>query len=363
MTIKFPAAAGGRAFQFALASLTLAILFTASSFLTFPLTAADPDKEVNIYSYREPGLIAPLLKAFTEETGIRTNVVYAKSGLIERVAAEGRNSPADVLLTVDIGRLTDAVDKGVSQTVTSKAVAADIPSAYRDPAGQWIGLSQRARLVYASKKRVEQNSITYAELADPKWRGRICARSGQHTYNIGLLASIVAHDGVENAEAWARGVRDNLARKPAGGDRDQVKGIYAGECDIAIGNSYYMAAMQTNKKKPQQQEWAASVKLLFPNAGDRGTHVNISGAVLAKHAPHAASGIKLIEFLASDKGQKIYADIVNEYPLKPGVEVSERVKSWGALNPDKLTLSEIAKHRKAASEIMDRVNFDAGPGA
>ncbi|MCH9808971.1 MAG: Fe(3+) ABC transporter substrate-binding protein [Alphaproteobacteria bacterium] len=325
------------------------------------LLQAEASKEVNIYSYREPGLIKPLLEAFTKQTGIKTNVVFAKKGLIERAAAEGRNSPVDVLLTVDIKRLADAEAKGLAQPVKSAQIDANIPANYRDPDGNWIGLSQRARLIYASKDRVKQDTITYEELALPKWKGKICARSGQHPYNIGLLASLVSHLGAEKAEAWARGVKENLARKPAGNDRAQVKGIYSGECDIAIGNSYYMAAMQTNTKKPEQQEWANSVKLLFPNAEGRGTHVNISGAVLAKHAPHAAAGLKLIEFLASEEGQRIYAERVNEYPLREGIAASERVASWGALKADKLPLEAIAKHSPKASEIMDKVQFNLGP--
>lgn len=327
-----------------------------------PSPVAGSAGEVNIYSYREPGLIQPLMDAFAKKTGIKTNVVYAKDGLIERMAAEGANSPADVLLTVDIGRLTDAKDKGITQPVKSAAVDEEIPAAYRDPDGAWVGLSQRARVVYASKDRVKQDGITYAELANPKWKGRICMRSGQHTYNVGLLASIIAHEGEEKATKWAENVKNNLARKPAGGDRDQVKAIYAGECDIAVGNTYYMAAMETSNK-PEQREWAKSVRLLFPNAGDRGTHVNISGAILAKHAPHKDAAMKLIEFLASHEGQEIYAEQVNEYPLDPDVPVSERVKAWGILKPDTLPLSEVARNRKKASEIMDKVGFDQGPGA
>ncbi len=331
-------------------------------FLALTAGAAAATEEVNIYSYREPGLIGPLLESFTKKTGIKVNVVFAKDGLIERLASEGANSPADLLLTVDIANLTQAEDKGVTQPITSEAIAANIPAAYRDPDGQWVGLSQRARVIYASKDRVKQDAITYAELADPKWKGKICSRSGQHYYNVALLASVIAHEGAEKAEAWARGVKANLATKPAGGDRDQVKAIHAGQCDIAIGNTYYMAAMQTSNK-PEQQAWADSVKLLFPNSGDRGTHVNISGAVLAKNAPHKDSAVKLLEFLASDEGQKLYAEVVNEYPLKSGVAISERVNSWGKLTPDKLALEDIAKLRKQASEIMDKVGFDAGPGA
>ena len=344
------------------AGIAVASVLSALSIIVLFLDGqAHAGQSVNIYSYREPGLIAPLLKAFSKKSGITTNVVYAKKGLNERVLAEGRNSPVDVILTVDIGRLADAKEKGITQPIISKVIAANIPQRYRDKEGQWIGLSQRARLVYASKERVKLNTITYEDLADPKWHGRICARSGQHSYNIGLLASMIAHLGEEKATQWARGLKNNLARKPAGGDRDQVKGIFIGICDIAIGNSYYMAAMQTNKKKPEQQKWAASVKLLFPNSEGRGTHVNISGAVLAKHAPNADNGRALIEFLTSKEGQQIYAEIVNEYPLKEGVPSSKRVASWGTLKPDPLPLETIARYRALASKIMDRVNFDAGP--
>ncbi len=318
-------------------------------------------EQVNIYSYREPGLIKPLLEAFTKKTGIKANVVFAKKGLVERATAEGQNSPVDVLLTVDIKRLADAEAKGITQPVKSAEVDANIPARYRDPDGNWIGLSQRARLIYASKDRVKQDTINYEDLTDRKWKGKICSRSGQHYYNIGLLASIISHRGPEKAQEWAQGLKANLARKPAGNDRAQVKGIYSGECDLAIGNSYYMAAMQTNSKKPEQQKWAESVKLLFPNADGRGTHVNISGAVLAKHAPNKAAGLKLIEFLTSDEGQKIYAEIVNEYPLKEGVPTSERVASWGDMKADKIALEDIAKNSSKASEIMDKVQFDLGP--
>ncbi|MDX2157940.1 MAG: Fe(3+) ABC transporter substrate-binding protein [Hyphomicrobiaceae bacterium] len=340
----------------AVVGLTAAVLLAAFG------GGALAEEIVNIYSLREPGLVKPLLKAFKDKTGIRTQLVYGQDGLIERMAAEGTNSPADVLLAVDIGRLVEAEVKGVSQPVTSAAVQATVPARYRDPAGHWIGLSQRARVVFASRARVKQDTITYADLADPRWKGRVCMRSGQHTYNIGLLASIIAHEGPEKAEAWARGVKANLARKPAGGDRDQAKAIFAGECDLALANTYYMAAMQTNQKNPEQQQWAASIKLLFPEAEGRGTHVNISGAVLAKFAPHRANGIKLIEFLASEEGQRLYAAEVNEYPLMAGIQPSALVASWGQLKPDTLPFTRIAELRKQASEIMDKVGFDAGPG-
>lgn len=338
------------------------VALTASLVSALATSNAMAQDAVNIYSSREPVLIEPLLKAFTEKTGIKTNMVFVKDGLNERAAAEGANSPVDVLLDVDIGRLSAAKAAGISQPLDSAAVSANVPPQYRDPAGHWIGLSQRARVIYASKERVKQDTITYEELADPKWKGKICSRSGQHVYNVGLLASVIAHVGEAKAEAWAKGLKANLATKPAGGDRDQAKAIFTGQCDLAIANTYYMAAMQTNTKNPEQQQWAASIKILFPNAADRGTHVNIAGAVLAKHAPNKANGVKLIEFLTSDEGQRIYAERVNEYPLKPGVPVAAIVSGWGKLKPDTLAFDKIASFRKKASEIMDKVGFDGGPG-
>jgi len=324
--------------------------------------AAEPG-EINIYSYRQPYLITPLLKEFTDETGIKVNVIFAEKGLIERIQAEGRNSPADVLLTVDVGNLTQATAAGIAQPIASATLEAEIPQAYRAADNEWFGLTRRARVVYASKERVKQDAITYEELADPKWRGKICIRSGQHVYNVALIASMIAHHGEDWTEQWLKGVKANLARKPAGDDRLQVKGVYAGECDIAIGNTYYMGAMLKNDKEPEQKEWANSVTMLFPNSGDRGTHVNVSGAVVAKYAPHKDNAVKLIEFMASDKGQEMYADVNNEYPVKEGVPWSPLVKSWGDFKPDPISLNEIAALRKKASELVDKVGFDEGPSS
>jgi iron(III) transport system substrate-binding protein len=331
--------------------------------VSFAAAPASADGEVNIYSYRQPFLIQPLLDAFTAETGINTNVVFASNGLGERIAAEGDNSPADVLLTVDIGRLDGARQLGISQPVVSDVVNGNVPAEFRDPDGHWIGLTNRARIIYASRDRVDQDTITYEELADPKWKGRICTRSGQHVYTIGLVASMVAHHGADWTEEWLAGVRNNLARKPAGNDRAQVQAIFAGECDIALGNTYYMGLMQTNEKEPEQQEWANSVRILFPNTGDRGSHVNLAGVVLTKNAPNKDNAVKLIEFLSSAEAQKIYAETNHEYPVKPGVEVSDRVKSWGDFKKDTLSLADIAANRKTASELVDKVGFDDGPAS
>ena len=350
-----PAAPTGRIF---LPAVCLVPILSLLSITSSPVNAGE---EVNIYSYRQPYLIKPLLEDFSKQSGIKTNVIFAQKGLIERMVAEGRNSPADILLTTDIGRLTGAVVQGVSQPVISRLLTNNIPENYRSSSNDWFGLTYRARIVYASKERVQQNSISYEELANPKWRGRICIRSGQHVYNVALIASMLAHHNRSKAKAWLTGFKANLAKKPAGNDRIQIKGVYAGICDIAIGNSYYMAKMQTNDKKPEQKKWAASVKLLFPNSQDRGTHVNLSGMVMAKHAPHPENAKKLMEYLASDKAQKIYAEVNHEYPVKKSVAWSALVTSWGQFKADRIALDKIAEQRKEASKLVDEVGFNNGP--
>lgn len=340
-----------------IAALTLAGGLTAS------FSAAHAQGTVNIYSQRQPFLIEPLLNAFTEETGIETDVLFLDKGLEDRIAAEGENSPADIILTVDIARLVNAKEKGVTQPVEDETVNSEIPAEFRDPEGHWFGLTTRGRVIYASKGRVEQDTITYEELADPKWKGKICMRSGQHNYNLALISSMIAHHGEDETEEWLKGVKANLARKPNGGDRDQAQAIYAGECDIGIGNTYYVGLMINNEEEPEQKEWAAAIKVLFPNSEDRGTHVNISGMAMAKNAPNHDDALKLMQFLGSAKAQAIYAEQNYEYPVLPGAEVSETVKSFGEIKPDSLPLADIAEHRKAASEMVDRVGLDDGPAS
>jgi iron(III) transport system substrate-binding protein len=330
----------------------------AALVLSFGATAASASGEVNIYSYREPGLINPLLDSFTKETGIKANVVFAKDGLIERMAAEGKNSPADILLTQESGLLLQAAAAGVTQPVNDPTLDKEIPASLRDADNQWFGLTKRARVVYASKDRVKQDAITYEELADPKWRGKICIRSGQHTYNIALIASMIARHGEEYAEKWLSGLKANLARRPAGGDREAVRDVQAGLCDLAVGNTYYMAAMLKN---PDQKAWAEAVRMIFPNATDPGTHVNISGMAMAAHAPNKDNALRLMEFLASPEAQRIYAEANGEYPVAEGIAASPLVQSWGALKSDPLPLTKIASLRKKASELVDRVQFDQGP--
>lgn len=322
----------------------------------FPLAAAA--QEVNLYTTRETGLIQPLLDAFTKSTAIKVNAIFIKDGLIERVKAEGPNSPADVLMTVDFGGLIDAVDQGVTQSVRSEALAAAIPANLRDPDGHWYALSLRARLVYVSKDRVPLTAITYEELADPKWKGKICIRSGQHPYNTALIAAYIARYGEANAEVWLRGVKANLARKATGGDREVARDILGGICDIGVGNSYYVGLMRSGTGGPDQLKWGAAINPLLPTFKGGGTHVNISGAAIAKYAPHKANAQKLLEYLVSNDAQALYAKLNYEYPVRSGAALEPIIASIGALKADSLDLVAIARNRKPASILVDKVGFD-----
>ena len=322
------------------------------------LTLAAPTlaDEVNVYSLRQPELIQPLLDAFTAETGIEVNVAHIDKGMVERLQNEGKRSPADVILTVDISKLAQVVDAGVTQPVASPLLDANIPAAFRDPDNHWFGLTARARIVYASRDRVKDGEVTtYEDLADPKWRGRICTRPGTHDYNLGLTAAMIVHDGYDATKLWAEGLRANLAKKPEGNDRSQVKSIWAGECDVSLGNTYYMGEMLAD---PEQQDWANSVRIIYPTFKTGGTHVNVSGMAMTKAAPHRDAALKLMEFLSSDEAQKIYADTNNEFPVKPGVPQSALVASWGPFTPDTINLMGVAKERPDALKLMEEVNFD-----
>ncbi|HWV43305.1 Fe(3+) ABC transporter substrate-binding protein [Pseudorhodoplanes sp.] len=316
---------------------------------------ASAQGEVNVYTYREQKLIQPLLDAFTKDTGIKVNVVSASSGLEQRIKTEGANSPADVLLTVDIGRLEDAVQGGITQPIKSDVIEKVVPAQYRDPEGHWVGVSMRARVIYASKDRVKQDAITYEELADPKWKGKICIRSGQHIYNNALIAAMIVKHGEAKTEEWLKGLKANLAQKPSGGDREQARDVAAGKCDIGIGNTYYWALMTQN---PKQKEWADATKVILPTFAGGGTHVNVSGVVLAKNAPNKANALKLIEWLTGDTAQHMYADQNYEYPVKAGIKTNDIIAGYGKLNPDPMPLAKIAEKKKAAANLVDKVGFD-----
>lgn len=326
--------------------------------------AAAKDGEVNLYSYRQPFLIKPILAKFTEKTGIKVNVVYAKKGMLERIKAEGEAGPADAVLTADIGRLHDMVEAGVLQPIKSNTLRNNIPTNLRHPKGYWYGLTTRGRVLFVSKKRVKPGEIkTYEDLADPKFKGRICSRSGKHVYNISLFASMIAHHGKAKTEKWLKGLKANLARKPQGNDRAQSKAVYEGVCDIAISNTYYFAKMATNKKKKAQRKWANAVRVVFPNQDDRGAHVNISGAAVVKGANNKKNAIKLIEFLSGKFAQKLYADQNYEYPVKAGVSINPLIKSLGEFKADSINLDKIAKSRATASKLVNQVGFNNPAGS
>jgi iron(III) transport system substrate-binding protein len=312
-------------------------------------------EEVNVYSHRQPELIQPLFDAFTKETGITVNMAFVDKGMVERLQAEGDRSPADLILTVDVARLGEVKDADVTQAVEDPILDV-IPAGMRDVDNQWFALTTRARIVYAANDRVADGEVTtYEDLADPKWEGRICTRSFTSDYNVALTAAYLAHHGEEETLAWLEGIKSNLAKRPEGGDRDQVKSIWAGECDISLGNTYYMGAML---KDDEQKEWAESVRIVFPKFENGGTHINVSGVAMTKAAPNHDAALKLMEFLVSDEAQHIYAETNNEFPVKAGVDKSELVASWGEFTPDELPLSEISDLRPKALDLIEQVNID-----
>ena len=330
-------------------------LATIVTILTLTGTALQSN-EINVYSYRQPELIKPLFDAFSKETGIDINIAFLRKGLVEKLLAEGSRSPADLVVTVDISRLNSVVEAGVTQSVSSEIINKNIPSKFRDPDGYWFGLTSRARIIYASRDRVSDGEVTtYEDLASPKWKGRICTRAGTNSYNLALTSSMIAHHGEAEAKKWLHSLKKNLARKPSGNDRAQVKSIWAGECDISIGNTYYMKKLLSNK---DQRAWAESVRIIFPKFENGGTHVNLSGIALTKAAPNKDNAIKLMEWLTGEDAQEIYAEKNGEYPLRPGSKPSKLVSSWGKLTPDTIPLITLAKLRPDSLRITEEVGFD-----
>ncbi|WP_372521318.1 Fe(3+) ABC transporter substrate-binding protein [Salipiger bermudensis] len=334
------------------AKMKTALMAGAAVLAAAPVVA----EEVNVYSYRQPELLQPLLDAFTKETGIEVNMAYLAKGMVERLQAEGDRTPADLVFTVDISRLAAVVDAGVTQPVTTDYLQEHVPAQYHDPDGHWWGLTTRARVVYASKDRVADADITtYEDLADPKWQGRICTRSGTHPYNVALVSAMLHHHGEEETKTWLEGVKSNLARKPQGNDRAQVKAIWSGECDISLGNTYYMGKMLEDD---EQTEWAESVNVLFPEFEGAGTHVNISGVAMTKSAPNRENALKMMEFLTQPEAQEIYAHANYEYPIAPGTEADALVQGWGSFEADDVNLMTLADLRADALRIIEEVDFD-----
>lgn len=315
-------------------------------------------QEVNLYSARKEALIKPLLDRFTEQTGVKVNLVTGKAdALLKRLESEGINSPADVLITTDAGRLHRAKAAGVTQPLTSAAIDAAVPAQYRDPEGHWVGLSLRARPIMFVTGKVEAAQLSsYRDLADPKWKGKICIRSSSNIYNQSLVASMIAANGEAATEAWVKGLVANFARPPKGGDRDQIKAAASGQCDIAIANTYYLAGMLTSKDEGQRIP-AEKMTVFWPNQDGRGVHVNISGAALTKSAKNKEEAVKLLEFLLNTESQAWYAETNGEYPVLNGVSSSPVLAKWGNFKADTLNLSKLGEFNAAAVMLMDRAGW------
>lgn len=334
----------------------LSILIATSFSALHPAVAAD---EVNLYSARKENLIKPLLDQFSASTGVQVNLVTGKaSALIKRLEAEGQNSPADLILTTDAGRLHVAATRNLLQPVNSGAIEALVPPHLRQNDNLWVGLSQRSRVIVFSSERVKAEELSsYEDLTDPKWEGKICVRSSDNIYNQSLLASIIAHSGAEAAEAWAKGVVANMGRKPKGNDRAQVTAVAIGECDLAIVNNYYIGNM-IKSSKDAERDAVSKITVFYPNQDDRGAHMNVSGIGLTKHAKNSDNAIKLIEFLVSDQAQHWYADTNNEYPIRDNIDVSETVSSWGyPFKQDQLEMSRLGELNADAVKIFDRAGW------
>ncbi|HJV12183.1 MAG TPA: Fe(3+) ABC transporter substrate-binding protein [Burkholderiales bacterium] len=330
-------------------------LVLATALLAAP--AWSQENVVNIYSGRHYQTDEALYAGFTKATGIKVNRIEAsEDAIIERIRNEGARSPADVMITVDAGRLWRAEQMGLFQPVKSAVLDKRIPENLREPGGHWFGFSMRARVIAYNKDKVKAGEITtYEELADPKWKGRVCMRSSTNIYNLSLLGALIDHAGEQKAEQWAKGVRANLAQEPKGGDTDQLKNVAAGVCDVTVSNQYYYARL-ARSQKPDEKQAAEKIALIFPNQQSWGTHVNISGAGVVKHAPHRANAVKFLEYLASDEAQRYFADGNNEWPVVRGVKVDNPVlNALGDFKADRLNVAALGKNQPSSQKIYDRV--------
>lgn len=331
------------------------LFFLVFIFLTANLNAA----EVNVYSARKEALIKPLLDSFEKETGIEVNIITGKAdGLIKRLSVEGSSSPADILITVDAARLERAKDLGLFQSVDSETLTSRIPAKYRDNEKKWFGLSLRSRVIVYSKDRVKNSDDIdgYFDLTDETWNKKLCVRSSSNIYNQSLLASIIAHKGSEKAEKWAKGLVNNFARKPKGGDRDQIKAVAAGQCDLALVNTYYVGGMQDSSKQ-SEKDAVDRVAIYWPDQDGRGAHMNVSGIGVLKASKNKDNAIKLIEYLLSDEAQQWYGEVNYEYPVVAGTPISQTLKGWGEFKQDDLSLTKLGKFNAEAVKIMDRVGW------
>jgi len=324
--------------------------------LSMPVYAALD--EVNVYSARKEQLIKPLLTDFTRQTGIKVNLVTSKAdALLKRLESEGLNSPADILITTDAGRLHRAKAANVLQPSLNDNMKKLVPAHLRDADGYWIGLTTRSRMMVYAKDRVQASELsTYEDLTDPKWKKRICIRSSNNIYNQSLVASMIAHKGESETARWVEGLVNNMARKPKGGDRDQVKAVAAGQCDIAVVNTYYLGQM-INSNDPKEVAAANQVSVFWPNQSDRGAHINVSGIAVTKAAKNKENAIKLMEFLLSKESQTWYAETNNEYPVLADAPWSDTLKTWGEFHGDGLNLTKLGDLNTQAIRIMDRAGW------
>ncbi len=333
------------------------LLVIWGSFFLGPQSLAQVD-EVNIYSERKEELIRPLLDKFTTETGIKVNLVTGEGdALIKRLEIEGKDSPADLLLATDVARLYRAKSLELLQPVQSDILVNAIPANFRDGEGYWYGLSLRSRVIVYAKARVRPEQLsTYEAMTKPEWKGKVCVRSSSNPYNQSLVASMIARMGVEATEAWASGLVQNFARTPKGGDRDQIKAVAVGECDIALVNTYYLGGMSHSEVVDEKQA-AEKVALFWPNQSDRGAHFNISGAGLTRAAKHQDAAVKLLEFLAGDEAQAWYAEMNFEFPVKSGIAVGETLQQWGNYIADDINLDQLGQYNAEAVRLMDRAGW------
>jgi iron(III) transport system substrate-binding protein len=330
----------------------------ALALLLFPTLAASQEKELNIYSARHYQTDEALYSNFTQSTGIEINRIEGKDlELIERLKQEGANSPADILITVDAGNLWIADQAGLFQPARSKVLESRIPANLRHPEERWFGFSTRARVIVYNKNKVNPGEIqSYEDLADPRWKGRICMRSSGNIYNLSLMSSLIERLGEERAQQWATRVVQNFARDPKGGDTDQIKAVAAGECDLTLANTYYYVRL-LKSDKPEDKKMVEKVGIVWPNQASSGTHVNISGAGVLKHAPHKNAAVKFLEYLASDQAQRYFANGNNEYPVVQGVLDNSELKSLGSFKRDPISVSVYGQHQPLAQKIYDRAGW------
>ncbi|WP_191601311.1 Fe(3+) ABC transporter substrate-binding protein [Marinomonas algicola] len=328
-------------------------ILAATSLMAPPLLASD---EVNLYSARQESLILPLLENFTEDTGITVNLITGSDDqLLRRLQVEGDASPADLFITVDAGRLHRAKEAGVLQPVQSDVLNEKVPSNLKNSENYWYSLSQRSRVIFYAKDRVDPAELSrYEGLADPKWKGRLCIRSSGNIYNQSLVASMIEIDGEANTQEWINGLVKNFARPPVGGDTDQLKAVAAGECDIAVANTYYFGRL-VNSKKAEDRAVAEKLGLFWPNqgSGDRGAHVNVSGIGVTASSENTENAVKLIEYLLSDKSQTWYAEVNNEYPVVKGNPYPSSLVKYGEFKSDQLNLTKLGENNRRAVEMMD----------